>query len=232
MNPCMVRFAVHGPASFRVISNVIRFPAWVLLTVPALLAADLPLADVVKSVETHYNRAQSLTLTFSETYSGGRRPVQNESGTLYLRKPGRMRWDYKSPVGKIFLSDGKNVFDYTPGDDRATKSKLTVTDDLRAPLAFLLGKLEFAKEFSRLRGRPGGSGLWIEADAKTDNLAYTKVEFLALPSGEIRRVIITGQDLSRLEFAFSAEKLNVPVAAELFIFRAPAGVEVREETGR
>ena len=210
---------------------MIRFTAWVLLTVPALLAADLPLAEAVKSVETRYNRAQSLTLTFSETYSGGRRPVQNESGVLYLRKPGRMRWDYKSPAGKIFLSDGRNVFDYSPGDDRATKRKLAATDDLRAPLAFLLGKLDFAKEFKGLRGRPAESGLWIEADAKTDHLAYTKVEFLALRSGEIRRVIITGQDRSRLEFEFSAEKLNVPVAAELFVFRAPAGVEIREETG-
>ncbi len=225
---------LHARPPAHVSLYVTRFPALAaLLLASSLAAADsLPLPALLKAVENRYNHAQSLQLAFTQTYSGGRRPVQSESGTLYLRKPGRMRWDYASPAGKLFLADGKNVFEYTPGDDQAFKRQLAASDDLRAPLAFLLGHLEFAKEFRGVRSRTANNAIWIEADAKTDNLAYTKAEFQVEPSGEIRRVVITGQDLSKLDFAFSGEKLNPQVAADLFVFHAPRGVEVMEEKGR
>ena len=68
---------------------------------------------LLKTVENRYNHAQSIQLDFSETYAAHHRPAQTESGVLYLRKPGRMRWEYSSPAGKVFLSDGKErVFIY------------------------------------------------------------------------------------------------------------------------
>jgi outer membrane lipoprotein carrier protein len=183
---------------------------------------------LLKVIENRYNHAQSLKLDFSETYAGTKSSVQSESGVLWLRKPGRMRWDYTSPPGKLFISDGKDVFMYTPDDRRAEKSKLKVSEDMRAPLAFLLGKLDFAKEFKSFQTRVEGSGTWIAAEPKSDNLAYSRVEFLATPEGEIRRVRITGQDQSKLDFTFSNEQLNAPVAPSLFTFRAPPGVQVIE----
>jgi outer membrane lipoprotein carrier protein len=192
------------------------------------LAADAKLKPLLKAVETRYNRAQSLTLDFSETYAAPKRPVQTESGVLYLRKPGRMRWEYNSPAGKIFLSDGKNVYLYSPEDKRVQKRKLKESEDMRAPLAFFLGKLNFSKEFKSFEMRAGGPDAWIIAQPKSDNLAYEKVEFLATPEGEIRRVRVTGQDQSKLEFTFSNERLNAPVTASLFTFHPPAGVEVVE----
>jgi outer membrane lipoprotein carrier protein len=151
-----------------------------------------------------------------------------DSGVLYLRKPGRMRWDYKSPAGKIFLSDGKDVFLYVPGEQRAEKSKLKQSEDMRAPLAFLLGKLDFAKEFKSFQTRQEGANTWIVADPKSDNLAYKKVEFLASPDGEIHRVEVTGQDQSKLDFTFTNERQNVPLAPSLFEFKPPPGVQIVE----
>ena len=211
-------------------------PLYTALPAPA---ADLPvgvaplLAPLLSRVESHYNRAQTLKLSFSETYAGGRRPQQTESGVLYLRKPGRMRWEYGSPAGKLFLSDGKDVFLYTPDEHRAEKSKLKQSEDMRAPLAFLLGKLDFAKEFRSFEthadsAAPGDT--WITAIPKSDGLAYTKVEFLATPKGEIRRVRVTGQDQSKLDFTFSDEQLNAPVSPAMFTFHVPPGVEVVEAT--
>jgi outer membrane lipoprotein carrier protein len=212
---------------------VTRFPAFCLLAaLPALAAngsAPSNIEPLLRSVENRYNRAQSLTLAFSESYVGSGRPSQTESGTLYLRKPGRMRWEYTMPAGKVFLSDGKNVYLYSPEDHRAEKSKLKESEDMRAPLAFLLGKLDFSKEFRSLALRNEGSDTWIVAEPKSQNLAYTKVEFLALPSGEIRRVRVTGQQAqSKLEFAFSGEQLNAPVSPSLFVFQPPPGVQVVE----
>src|SRR6201999_4399258 len=110
---------------------------------------------LLKTVENHYNHVQSLQLDFSETYAGNHRPVQTETGILYLRKPGRMRWEYAQPPGKVFLSDGKNVYLYTPDDRRAEKSTLKQSEDERTPLAFLLGRLDFNKQFKFFRTRAG-----------------------------------------------------------------------------
>ena len=203
---------------------------WCLFLALPVLAASQDTRDLLRTIENRYNHAQSLTLSFSETYSGSRRPVQSEAGTLYLRKPGRMRWEYSQPAGKLFVSDGKDVYVYTPGDTHAEKSALKVSDDMRAPLAFLLGKLDFDREFKSFGTTPDPTGTWIAATPKSANLAYTKVEFLATPVGEIRKLRITGQDSSRLEFAFSGERVNAPVAPNLFVFQPPAGIPIVNST--
>jgi outer membrane lipoprotein carrier protein len=199
-----------------------------LLALPAF-AVPQDLTNLLKIIESRYNRTQSLKLDFSETYAGTGRPAQIESGVLYLRKPGRMRWEYASPAGKVFLSDGKEVIQYTPADPQAIRSKLKESEDMRAPLAFLLGKLDFAKEFKSFQTNVDSSGTWIVAEPKSENLAYSKVEFLAGADGEIHRVRVTGQDQSKLDFAFSHEQLNAPVSAAMFTFHAPAGVQIVEE---
>jgi outer membrane lipoprotein carrier protein len=201
-----------------------------ILTLAAFLApAETTIDATLKAIENRYNHVSSLKLDFSETYLASHRPAQTESGILYLRKPGRMRWDYTNPAGKLFLADGKNTWLYTPEEHRAEKSSLKMSEDMRAPLAFLLGKLDFHRDFKSFETRhdPSG-GDWILALAKKDNLPYTQVEFRASPNGQIERIRVTNQDQSKLEFAFSNEQLNVPVAPRLFIFTPPAGVEVVE----
>lgn len=205
----------------------LRIPGLLLLAA-SLQAAGADVRDQLHAIENRYNKAQSLTLAFSESYAGARRPARTEAGMLYLKKPGRMRWEYSDPSGKLFVSDGKNVYLYTPGEPRAEKSALKESGDMRAPLAFLLGKLDFEREFKTFTQTPDTDGTWIAAEPKSPNLAYTKVEFLTTPLGEIRRVRITGQDRSRLEFSFSGEKLNAPVAQSLFAFQPPAGIPIVE----
>ena len=198
---------------------------------PGLAFGASPLlqtAPLLRTVEARYNRAQSIKLDFSESYTASRRPVQNESGTLYLRKPGRMRWEYANPAGKLFVSDGKDVFLYLPEEQKVEKSRLKESEDLRAPLAFLLGKLEFSREFESFEMLPEGDATNIVALPKSKSLAYTRVEFVAQPDGRITRLRVTGQDQSKLEFTFSNEQMNAPVAPALFVFRAPAGVRVVE----
>jgi outer membrane lipoprotein carrier protein len=212
-------------------SAATRALSCVLIVLPAIAAAqatEKATDELLKTIEARYNRSQSLKLDFSESYAGMKRPVQKDSGVLFLRKPGRMRWEYTAPAGKVFISDGKDVILYTPDDQRAQKSKLKDSEDMRAPLAFLLGKLDFRKEFKSFQIRAEGSDNWIVAEPRSENLAYTKVEFLATPSGEIRRVRVTGQDQSTLDFTFANEQLNAPVAASLFIFHPPPGVQVVE----
>src|SRR6202011_4143087 len=98
-----------------------------------------------------------------EDYTPQGKARRSEGGTLMLRKPGRMRWDYSQPKGKLFVSDGKNLWLYTPADNRAERMKLQESEDMRAPLAFLLGKLNFEKEFRNLQAKPEEGGTRITA---------------------------------------------------------------------
>ncbi|HEX5230052.1 MAG TPA: outer membrane lipoprotein carrier protein LolA [Bryobacteraceae bacterium] len=200
----------------------------------SLLACSLQAADLttlLKGVEEHYNRAKTLEVHFVESYSVQGRARKSESGDLTLRKPGRMRWDYKEPSGKLFVSDGKDVYLYTPDAHRVEKAKLKASDDMRAPLAFLLGKLDFAKEFRDFEIKPDGANYLITAKAKSDKLPYDKVQMLVTPAFEIQRLVINGQDLSVLTFQLDGERLNPPVNDAQFKFQMPAGATLVDSEG-
>src|ERR1051325_5823304 len=108
---------------------------------------------IANAVDTHYNHLQSLQSEFSETYRGnGTERV--ESGTLWLKKPGKMRWEYRSPREKLFLSDGKDAWFYVPGERQVRKTSVKKLDDLRSPLGFLLGKTKLEKELDELSLAP------------------------------------------------------------------------------
>jgi outer membrane lipoprotein carrier protein len=196
-----------------------------------LQAADIDLKTLLQGIEQRYNRARTLQVQFNEAYSVQGRPRKSESGDLTLRKPGRMRWNYTEPSGKLFLSDGKDVYLYTPDANRVEKTKLKASDDMRAPLAFLLGKLDFSKEFRDFSMKPSGADFLISAKAKSDSLPYETVEMLVAPDYQIRRLVVHGQDQSILTFRFDNEKLNPPVDDALFKFQMPAGATMVSEGG-
>ena len=194
----------------------------------SLFAADAQLDSLLKTVESRYNRAKTLQVLFHEEYTPPGKPVRTESGTLMLRKPGKMRWEYSQPKGKQFVADGKFLWLYTPADQRAEKMKVQESDDMRAPLAFLLGKLNFQKEFRNLASRPENGGTRVTAEPKTDNLPYSAVEFVVVPDGRIREVKVTGFDKSLLVFTFDTEQLNPALDSKLFQFQLPKGATLVE----
>jgi outer membrane lipoprotein carrier protein len=194
-------------------------------------AADVELNTLLKGIEQRYNRAKTLQVHFVESYSVEGRARKSESGELTLRKPGRMRWDYSAPSGKLFVSDGKDVYLYTPDAHRVEKAKLKASEDMRAPLAFLLGKLDFGKDFRDFEVHPEGANYLVTAKAKNDKLPYEKVQMLIAPDDQIQRLIVNLQDLSIVTFQFDGEKLNPPVDDALFRFQMPAGATLVDGEG-
>ena len=92
----------------------------------------------------------------------------NESGVLWLKKPGKMRWEYRSNPGqanderagygqgyaKFFVSDGKNAWLYVPEDRQVEAVSVKQFDDLRSPLGLFLGKTKLEKELQALALAP------------------------------------------------------------------------------
>ena len=204
-------------------SRLIFFALWGSIY---LRATAVPADDLIKQVQGRYNNARTLSVQFVENYSllGHRRPP--ETGTLTLRKQGKMRWDYTRPAGKLFISDGKTVYLYNAADNRVEKVPLKDTEDMRAPLAFLLGRLEMKKEFRDFSVSEGEGGNWLKALPKTDRVPYKNIEMLIASDGSVRQLKITGRDESLLAYTFENEKVNPPVAESAFRFTIPPGAQV------
>jgi outer membrane lipoprotein carrier protein len=192
----------------------------------ALAAANSSLDSLLSGVEHRYNQARTLSVDFTETYSVAGRNHRPESGRLVLRKPGRMRWTYSDPAGKLFVSDGKTVYLYTAADNRVERSTLKSSDDLRAPMAFLLGRLNLKNDFRGFETNPAPNGTYLIAEAKSDRLPYGKIRMLIGTDLQIQELTIDGRDGSVLGFVFRNEKLNPPVPDTTFHFTIPAGAEL------
>ncbi|MDX2181697.1 MAG: outer membrane lipoprotein chaperone LolA [Bryobacteraceae bacterium] len=186
-----------------------------------MIAFLLALSIAPETIERRYNATRTLIVEFTQVYEGAGR-ARAESGTLTLLKPGRMRWDYGG--GKVFVADGKTLWFYVPNANRAERSKVKESDDLRAPLAFLLGRLDFSRDFRQLRDEGGE----IVAIPKSDKAPYREVRFVAAGDGRIERVTVTGQDASVMRFEFSNERRNVAVDPQFFRFTPPPGTEIVE----
>src|SRR5882762_8711391 len=128
-------------------------PILVVLTLCLATANAEDVHTTAKAVDDHYNHLRSLQAEFTQIYRGNE-IERSESGTLWLKKPGKMRWEYRSPKEKLFLSDGKNAWFYVPGDRQVRKTSVSKLDDLRSPLGFLLGKTRLEKELEGLSLAP------------------------------------------------------------------------------
>ena len=194
-----------------------------------LAATGLDLDTLLKGVEKHYNRARTMEFDFEQTQSGQGQIARTEAGEVALQKPGRMRWTYSRPAGKFFLTDGKFAYFYSPSTKQVTRAKIKEADDLRAPLAFMMGQLDFHRDFKEFRTTPEGGNTYIIAIPKSARAPYTQVDFLVTPDFRIELLRVTGQDGSVTRYRLSRERANTALPASTFQFAKPDGAELIDE---
>lgn len=202
----------------------------ILLFCSLPLRAQTDVRALATKVDQHYDHMRSLEARFTETYTGVG-ISRTESGTLLLKKPGRMRWDYDQPRPKMFLTDGQMAWFYVPGEHQARRTPVKQLDDLRSPLRYLLGKTKLDKELE---------GLSLAADQKPafagdvvlrgipkgmrERVEQTLLEIS--PDGLITRIVVEEIDGSTTEFRFLQQQENVEIPDTQFRFVPPPGVEI------
>ncbi len=207
------------------------FAALLLIAIPLRAQAVAPsAAQLASAVDHHYNTLKRLRVKFTETYQGMGMDRQ-ETGVLLLEKPGRMRWNYAEPPGKVFVLDGKYGWFYTPGDAQVQQIPAKKLDDLRSPLRFLLGHAQLAKELDGLTMTPADDGQFrLRGVPKGMEQRVRSLEVMATADGTIHAMTLEELDGSRTSFAFSDEEENPKLADGTFRFAAPEGVPVVEGT--
>jgi outer membrane lipoprotein carrier protein len=218
-------------------NSIYRTPAVLLLIISAANAFAVDVHSLAQSIDNHYNHLRTLQAEFSEIYRGTG-TERTETGTLWLKKPGKMRWEYRSPQPKLFLSDGQTAWFYLPQERQARKEPVKQLDDLRSPLGLLLGKTRLEKELPGLSLAPDITPL-VPGDivlrgvpkALADRVNEVILEVAAdnrefTANYHIVRIIVMGVDESETEYRFSDQKENVEVPDQRFRFAPAAGVEV------
>jgi outer membrane lipoprotein carrier protein len=196
------------------------------------LPASTPGADselargLVQRLEAHHARTADMVARFTQSYRSGMlgREVV-ERGVVSVKRPGRMRWEYKDPEPKLFVSDGKTFYFYVPADRQVVVSEQDPERSLAARL--LSGRGGLLDEFEASLEEPVESGVFRirlvprhpEADVER---AILDVE----PSGRVRSILLEDVQGNRTRFRFESVRENTGLRDGLFRFEIPAGVEV------
>jgi outer membrane lipoprotein carrier protein len=200
-----------------------------LLISQVSVAADLKVSQIADRVDRRYNHLKTLKAEFQESYSGAGLK-RDESGELWLEKPGKMRWQYEQPAPKLFVVDGKNAYFYVPSECQARRMSAKKLDDFRSPIRYLLGHTKLQSEFTKLTissDPPKLAGdLVLEGVPKGLEDRVQRVLLEITPADHISRIRIEELDESVTEFMFRDIQENVTVKPELFRFVPPPGVEV------
>jgi outer membrane lipoprotein carrier protein len=207
-----------------------KIPGLLLLLCPVSLFSQTDVHALAAKVDQHYDHIRTLEAKFTESYKGAGLS-RTESGTLLLKKPGRMRWDYDQPRPKLFLTDGNTAWFYVPGEQQARRTPVKQLEDLRSPLRYLLGKTKLEKELDGLSVAsdippltPGDVVLRGVPKGMHERVAQTLLEVTS--DGLISRIVVEELDGSTTEFRFLQQRENVEISDQQFHFALPAGVEV------
>ena len=186
-------------------------------------------ATVVARVQKFYDNTKDLRAKFEQQIDSASRAPSKASGEVWLKKPGKMRWDYAKPDKKLIVSDGGTLWFYDIEDEQAYKQDLK-GNALPAQVSFLLGEGKLDKEFDASLTKVDGLApdeLALKLVPKVGTTAYRYLVFIVDDkSGQVRRTIIYGQDGSTNRISFIEVQQNKGVDDGKFRFSPPAGTHI------
>ena len=185
--------------------------------------------ELAARIQQRYDGVRDFEGSFTQSYEGGVLRVKTtESGTVAIKRPGRMRWVYTKPERKEFISDGTKIYSYMPADKQVIVGTLPA-DAQTTPALFLAGRGHLVRDFT---------GSFTELPSSTGLLALKLVpkrpdpdlEWLILgvdpASLQIRQLVAADGQGGRSTFTFRDLKENRNLSDKLFAFQIPRGVDV------
>jgi outer membrane lipoprotein carrier protein len=189
-------------------------------------APATPAEELARRVETKHRTLVDLTASFVQTYRSGMlgRAIV-EKGALSLKPPGRMRWEYREPEKKTFVSDGTTFYFYVPADRQVIVR--SQADSRGIPALLLSGRGEMLTHFAVTEEKAPAAGLRrLRLVPREDDPEIDHVLLDVDAAARIRAIAVLDAQGNRSQFSFDRFKENVGLQDRLFRFEVPRGVEV------
>jgi outer membrane lipoprotein carrier protein len=203
----------------------------VVASTPLLVAQQSPV-ELAQALQKKYDTVRDFQAGFTQvTESGVLGRKHTERGQVAIKKPGKMRWDYESPEKKLFISDGRHVYLYTPRDKQATVSDVPSGDSTPTPFLFLAGQGNLTRDFTPSAiAPPGGLPAGTQAVKLTPKQAQPDYEWLIVSvdpaTYSLRGLTFRDAQGATQTFTFSSLKENLNPAESKFHFKIPSGTQV------
>lgn len=196
-------------------------------------SADVTLPQLVQKLQSKYETLDSLKANFTQSYTSKRFSEKMvEKGIVYFRKGGLMKWEYKAPEPKVFLSDGTYYYYYLIEDKQVVKAVAEQGTDQHSPTLFLAGRGNFLKDFRAewADPRPGTHLLKLTPLRSQPDFKYLIVDVDPV-SGVILGLVVVDPYENRTEYRFESIQENPKLPPDFFTFHQPAGTEVIFQQG-
>ena len=186
-------------------------------------------AEVAAAVQRKYDQMKDFSADFTQTHAGGplgRKRV--EQGSVVIKRPGRMRWEYKSPEKKLFVSNGKRLSFYDHANNQVTLSEMPEGDDATSAALFLTGRGNLTRDFNVSflpNAVPDSYALKLEPKRRQNDFDWLEL-VVDRQTLQLRTLTAISKEAGRDSFAFSAIKENTGAADKIFEFEIPRGAEV------
>jgi outer membrane lipoprotein carrier protein len=157
--------------------------------------------------------------TQTYTYAGlGRRAVS--TGTLKVRKPGLMRWDYATPSRKTIAVVGQRLVQYEPEENQAYVDERFDATAMSAAVTFLLGTGDLAKEFVPTLDAAGG----LVLTPRSPDPRVARITLTTGPDGEVLGTAVLDGAGNENRLVFQALRRNAGLAEAAFQVDLPKDV--------
>ncbi len=199
----------------------------VSMTPPA--PAQPPAQEVAAALQKKYDAIRDFTADFVHDSEGGiLRKKQTEQGFVQVKKPGKMRWDYKAPEPKVFVSDGRRIYLYVPADNQVIVSPVPEQDQATTAVLFLVGKGNLTRDFTVSYADGGGPDTYaLRLQPKLPERDYDWLQIVVVRRTlQIRSLSAADSQGGRSTFQFSNFKENVGLSDKTFAFKIPRGADV------
>ena len=211
--------------------KVVAVPALVLLVAAGPVSAQ-SLDEVLREVEGVYGRMTDLRADFTQTaFNKSLNQTIPAKGTVYLKKGGKLRWEFTEPTPQEIVSDGKKLWVYTPTLNQANVAD--APEALAGPAgSFLAGlgrlRTEFQVRFLNPAQPKDADGHWVLDLTPKQPLPTLARLILALDakSWEIKKAVVHDQFENTVTMLFTKMAVNSGLPDRTFTFVAPKGVVI------
>ncbi len=188
--------------------------------------------DLAQSLQRKYDTVRDFSADFVHTYRGGVLGRQlSEKGRVFIKKPGRMRWEYTAPDVKTFVSDGLKMFSYVPEDKQVVVMAMPDGRAATTPVLFLAGRGNIGRDFSAEPAPlPDGLPRDLRALKLVPKSPQPDFEWLVVgvdpATFALRGLVFVDSQGGTSTFSFANLKENIGLADKTFDFAIPRGVNV------